>query len=208
MSDALNEAKSIAFFYEVFGGKSLFWNALCDCDTTTFNGEGKWSFWQAFQVYEDITEHLCIWLVIHFTCWLSATIISRNLSVWVLSCITKPVIRALSLRQEGNCSVTKLEQWTDCHPPRMLSCIPDTQCIKQEFGRPAYKHSLWIRHTRFCLDKDITVMGTSLNDNSRGFPHHAGSWSNTPAKETAPIAVVLNKANRDCSPFCKCNCTA
>ena len=36
-------------------------DASSGCDiTSAFNEKGKGSFWQAWQVYEDITEHLCI----------------------------------------------------------------------------------------------------------------------------------------------------
>ena len=117
-----------------------------------------------------------------------------RLVYWLLSGMTKPVFWALSMRDEGNCSVTKVEQWTNCHPPMMLCCsIPDAYSIKQEFERPAHKHSLWTRHNWILPGLKYHSHGYQFGWQFKKFSHRAGSWSNCPSKMTAPTTVVVKQ---------------
>ena len=56
--------------------------------------------------------------------------IPRSVRDWLLSCTTKQVLWAVLMTQEGNYSARRIEQWTNCCPPRMCYySMPDTQCI-------------------------------------------------------------------------------
>ena len=151
-------------------------------------------------------RHLSIWPVIPSNCWMSTMISSRNLRDWLLSGMTKPVVWALSTRQEGNYSVTKIEQCTNCHPPRMLCCrMPDAQCIKQEFGQPTHKQSLWSRLHGILPRLRYHSHGYQFGWQFKRFSHRAG---NKCSCKGVCSNCSCGKANLDCSPFCKCNCTA
>ena len=113
------------------------------CDTiSAFNGKGKKSVWQAWHVYEDMTETF-VYLTSHpFQLLDVDNDHFKKIERLTVILYDKMSLLRLSTIQKGNSSVTRIEQWTNCHPPMMCySSMSDMQCIKQESGRPAQKHS-------------------------------------------------------------------
>ena len=119
---------------------------------------------------------------------------SRSSRDWLLFCMTKPALWPQSMKQERNFSARRIWQWTNCHPPRMhCSSTWDEQCIKQESGLPAHKHSRWFLLHNSMPGTRYPTYGCLFGWQLQKFQERAGSSLNVPAKETVPTAAVAEQ---------------
>ena len=127
----------------------------------------KCRFGRRSRSMKTLRRHLCICPVIPSNCWISTTMTFRNSTDW-LTVIRYDEASLLS-------SVNERRRELFCHKSRAVDKHPPTNdALLQHSRRVFYQAgiwttSVWIRLTEFCLDKSITVMGTSLDDNLWNF---------------------------------------
>ena len=147
-------------------------HAFSGCDTTSaFNGKGKKSVWQAWQAFEDVTETF-VYLAGHPFLLLDA----EDGNFLKIERMTVILYDKTSPRS----SVNETRRELFCHKNRAMDKLPPTKdALLQHTRRAVYQAGVWTMSTQthysgsfsagLCLDQGIRVMGTSMDDNSRGF---------------------------------------
>ena len=176
-------------------------HALSGWDTNSaFNGKGKKSVWQPWQIYDDLTETFVSLVSNPFQLLNLYDEHFQKLERLTVILYDKKVLWAVSMRQEGNCFVRRIEQWTNCHPPRMCYSNLSEAGIRttsaqthiglvfpspRDLHRPRYQshgYQFWMtipQDSRSCTE----LIKCSCK----------GDCSN----------YTCGKANPDCSPLCK-----
>ena len=147
-------------------------HAFSGCNTTSaFNGKGKKSVWLAWQAFEEVTE-TCVYLAGHPFQLLDAED-GNFLKIERMTVILYDKTSPLS-------SVNETRRELFCHKNRAMDKLPPTKdVLLQHTRRAVYQARVWTMSTQtsssgsfsagLCLDQGIRVMGTSMDDNSRGF---------------------------------------
>ncbi len=122
------------------------------CDTTAFNGKGKKSVWQAWQVYEDVTETF-------------VAVAGHPIQLQTRQCATVLLLcqrekKGTLLSEESRNGQTASHQ--RCATPACPTCSVSSRNLDdQHTDTTSGSFS-----TGFCLDQSFRLVGTSLGDNS------------------------------------------
>ena len=183
-------------------------HAYSGCDTTSaLNGKGTKSAWQAWQVYEDVTETF-VYLARHPFQLL-------NLDDDHFQKIERLTVILYDKTSPLN-SVNKTRRELFCQRNRAMDKLPPTKdALLQHVRRAVYQAGIWTSSTE--------AQPVVLSPRDFAWTDESDSW--VPVCVTIPEAskscrelikcackgdcsnCKCGKANLDCSPHCKCNCT-
>ena len=182
-------------------------HAFSGCDTTSaFNGKGKKSAWQAWQVYEDVTETF-VYLAGHPFQLL-------NLDDDHFQKFERLTVILYDKTSPLN-SVNETRRELFCQRNRAMDKLPPTKdALLQHVRRAVYQAGIWTSSTEaqpvvpspqdFAWTKEsdswvpvwVTIPEVSRSCRELIKCACKGDCSN----------CKCGKANLDCSPLCKCNC--
>ena len=160
-------------------------HALTGCDTTSaFRGKGKKLAWQAWQVYEDVTETFR-YLASHPFEYLS-TDSAHFQKIERFTVILYDKTSPLS-------SVNEARKDLFCHKSRSIDRIPPTQnVLLQHSQRAVYQAGIWTTSTQ------VQQMIPSPQE---------FAWAKTSSTQTwQPVWMTIPEVSVACSELIKCSC--
>ena len=184
-------------------------HAFTGCDTTSaFNGRGKKSVWQAWQAFEDVTETF-VYLTGHPFQLLDAED-GNFLKIERMTVIIYDKTSPLSYVNE-----TRRELF--CHKNRAMDKLPPTKdALLQHTRRAVYQAGVWTMspQTHLVVPSPQDFAWTKVSES------WVPVWMTIPEVSRSCSELFkcsckgdctnckCSKANLNCSPLCKCKCTA